>query len=108
MNATMDRHPTPSEVLDLILSCVDSILPNKDQEITPETRLLGSTAVIDSMGLVNLIVEVEQRLSEQFGVACTLADERAMSRQKSPFRSVRSFAEYVVELIHGPSESVAG
>lgn len=103
----MEQHPSQREVLDLILSSLDSVLPNTDQEITPETRLLGSAAVIDSMGLVNLIVEVEQRLSEQFGVTCTLADERAMSRQKSPFRSVGSFAEYVVELVHGPSESVA-
>lgn len=99
----MDRLPNPSEIQELIASCLASILPNDKQEITPETRLLGSSAVIDSMGLVNLIVEVEQRMSEEFGVSCTLADERAMSRQRSPFRSVGSFAEYAAELIHGPS-----
>jgi acyl carrier protein len=103
----MDGRPNSDEILDLIFSSVASVLPGRDRLLTPGTRLLGSGAVLDSMGLVNVIVEVEQSLSEQFGVSCILADERAMSRERSPFRDIGSLAEYVMELVHGPSESTA-
>jgi acyl carrier protein len=97
----MEPSPSQDEILDLIYSAAASIVRNPDRKLTPETRLLGADAVIDSMGLVNLIVEVEQRLAERFSVSCTLADARAMSRQKSPFRSIGSLSEYVAEVVHG-------
>lgn len=59
-----------------------------------ETVLFGSDASLDSMGLVNLIVIVEQRLQDAFGVTIVLADERAMSQRSSPFRTVGTLAEY--------------
>jgi acyl carrier protein len=67
--------------------------------ISEETRLIGREAVLDSMGLVNLIVEVEQRLEEEYDVTIVLADERAMSQKNSPFRSVQSLADYICQLV---------
>jgi acyl carrier protein len=67
--------------------------------ITPETRLIGREAVLDSMGLVNLIVEVEQRLEEEYDLAVVLADERAMSQKNSPFRTVQSLADYICQSV---------
>ena len=51
------------------------------------------------MGLVTLIVDVEQRLEEQYDVVVVLADERAMSQERSPFRSVSSLADYISQLV---------
>jgi acyl carrier protein len=67
--------------------------------ISEDTPLIGRAAVLDSMGLVNLIVEVEQRLEEEFDMAVVLADERAMSQRNSPFRSVQSLADYIYGLV---------
>ncbi|SRR6266540_2295416 len=64
-----------------------------------ETRLFGRDSSLDSLGLVNLIVAFEQRLADEFGLALTLADEKALSRKSSPFRSVDSFTNYVLELV---------
>jgi D-alanine--poly(phosphoribitol) ligase subunit 2 len=63
----------------------------------PDTNLFGAKGQLDSLGLVNFIVLVEQRLADEFGVAVTLADEKALSRQKSPFLTVDSLTEYIVE-----------
>jgi acyl carrier protein len=64
-----------------------------------ETKLFGSHGVFDSMGLVTLIVAVEESISEKFGVEVTLADERAMSQKRSPFLTISSLSAYARELI---------
>jgi acyl carrier protein len=68
-------------------------------EKSPETVLFGKDGKLDSLGLVNLIVATEQRIEEAFGVAVTLADERAMSQQHSPFRTIGSLADYAATLL---------
>ena len=65
----------------------------------PETKLLGPESVLDSMHLVTLIVTIEREIQEAFGVALTLADERALSMKASPFRSIQSLADYAAGLI---------
>ena len=51
------------------------------------------------IALVSLIVAVEQNIEDEFGISITLADERAMSQENSPFRSVRSLADYVETIL---------
>jgi acyl carrier protein len=77
--------------------------PDRQLIKAPETRLLGSESVLDSMHLVSLIVAIEREVEDGFGVALTLADERALSMQASPFRSIRSLADYVAILIRDAS-----
>jgi acyl carrier protein len=69
----------------------------EDQRIqeTPEAVLFGRGGKLDSLGLVNLILTVEEHLQASLGVQLTLADERAMSQERSPFRSVSSLAAYI-------------
>jgi len=93
----------PENILAAIYRAVDWIngeLPPDRQLIkAPETRLLGSQSVLDSMYLVSLIVTIEREVEDAFGVALTLADERALSMKASPFRSIQSLADYIGILI---------
>jgi acyl carrier protein len=73
--------------------------PDRQLIKAPETRLLGSQSVLDSMQLVSLIVAIEREVEDTFGVALTLADERALSMKTSPFRSIPSLADYIGTLI---------
>lgn len=66
-------------------------------EIDASTPILGSGSDLDSMAVVHLIVELEGRLEEAFGKNWILADERALSRKRSPFRSVADLAEFIIE-----------
>ena len=75
--------------------------------VIPETRIFGRKGVLDSMGLVTLITDLEEKLEEEFGVSLILADDRAMSQEKSPFRSVSSLAEYISVLINEQTETPA-
>jgi acyl carrier protein len=93
----------PENILAAIYRAVDSIndeLPADRKLIkAPETRLLGPQSVLDSMRLVSLILTTEGEIEDAFGVALTLADERALSMNASPFRSIQSLADYIGILI---------
>ena len=89
----------PENIVAAIYRAVDWIngeLPPDRQLIkAPETRLLGPQSVLDSMQLVSLIVTIEREVEDAFGDALTLADERALSMEASPFRSIQSLADYI-------------
>jgi acyl carrier protein len=61
-----------------------------------ETVLFGPEAGLDSLGLVSLILDVELAVNEREGTALILADERAVSRHRNPFRNVGALADFVV------------
>lgn len=65
-----------------------------------ETRLLGAKSGVDSITLVTLIAEVEDCLAEAFDTTVILADERAMSQSRSPFRRVETLIDYATELLN--------
>ena len=89
----------PENIVAAIYRAVDWIngeLPPDRQLIKmPGTRLLGSQSILDSMHLVSLIIAIEREVEDTFGVALTLADERALSMKESPFRSIQSLADYI-------------
>ena len=67
--------------------------------VEPNSRLFGKGGLLDSMGLVSLIVAVEQEIDDRFGVAVALADEKALSRSSSPYLTVSTLADYAAERI---------
>ena len=92
-------------VLRSIFETIDEInetLPDEQRlEKSVDTRLFGRQGRLDSLGLVNFIVLLEQRIADDFDMAVTLADEKAISRARSPFRSVENLADYVIEQLKG-------
>jgi hypothetical protein len=61
-----------------------------------DTVLYGSSGSLDSLGLVSLILEVEEAVNAQCGTQLVLADAQAMSQKRNPFRDVQSMADYVM------------
>lgn len=88
-------------VIDAVYSAVDDLneILGADEHLekSPDVALIGTEARLDSLGLVNLIVLVEEKVQERFGVGITLVDERAMSQSKSPFRTLGSLTDFVEE-----------
>jgi acyl carrier protein len=77
--------------------------PGDRIEISPATPLFGVDAVIDSLGFVSVITDVESALNLDYGLDVSLADDRAMSRPESPYATVATLGEYVMELLAEPS-----
>jgi len=87
-----------AEATKIVLEAVKEYIDDENVVIDGTAVLLGNDAVVDSIGLVNLIVDVESALSEK-DIEITLTSEDAMSRRKSPFRSVETLSDYIIELI---------
>ena len=86
-----------------IFKAVDEInnqLSN-NQQLTQfaKTVLYGKNGQLDSLGLVNLLVIIEQNIEDEFDVSITIADERAMSQKHSPFRTIGTLADYIDMLL---------
>ena len=74
---------------------------SKDEQLikSPDTVLYGESSSIDSIGLINIIVTVEQNIEDDLEKSITLADQKAMSQKQSPFKTVESLAKYIQILI---------
>ena len=70
-----------------------------DVQLTPDLRLFGAKSALDSLGLVNLIASVEEKIASAFGKNLVLADEQAMSQTRSPFRTVDAFTDHIESLL---------
>ena len=64
-----------------------------------QTVIFGKASHLDSLGLVNLIVSLEEAVNDEFNLEIILADERAMSLESSPFRTVSTLADYILLLL---------
>jgi acyl carrier protein len=85
--------------LDIVLSTLrDAVDQNGGDpaSVTEETVIVGPEAVIDSIGVVSLIVDIEQRLEMDHQVSVTLASDRAMSQRNSPFRTPAVLADHII------------
>ena len=60
-----------------------------------DAPLFGAGSPLDSLGLVALLFDIEDGLHE-LGWEGSLSDERAMSVERSPFRTVSSLIEYIM------------
>ena len=66
---------------------------------TSKTRLYGEESIFVSMGLVYLITDIEEKISDEFSKNIVLADEKAMSQKTSPFKDVETLAKYIQNLL---------
>jgi acyl carrier protein len=72
--------------------------PDQQLSTDPDSVLFGEGSTLDSLGLVNVVMAAEQYVGDEIGSDIVLASEAAMSRKRSPYRSLRALAEYAQEV----------
>ena len=92
-----------NKIINVIYSSIDELNSQNEQENhlskTENTVIFGKESKLDSLGLVNFIVSLEQEINDEFDVEISLADEKAMSQENSPFRNILTLADYITVLI---------
>jgi acyl carrier protein len=88
---------------EIILACLqelNEVLHKPElQRADKDTNLYGRKGVLDSLNLVALLSDIEGRISEEYEVPLVIADERALSESRSPFKTVQTLSEYIERLI---------
>jgi acyl carrier protein len=93
----------PDNVQAIVLHAVEELNADLEQPVDlsngSDAALYGEDGVLSSLSLVTLLISIEQDIEDQFDVTISLADDRAMSREHSPFRSLGALTEYASELV---------
>ena len=62
-------------------------------EKSPETLLTGDQGTLDSLGLINFIVEIEGRVQKNFGLELNLIE--TLDSPDNPMESIKKLAEFI-------------
>jgi hypothetical protein len=91
-----------SELTAIVLAAMTAANLNRPDDaqmvISPVAPIFGPGSSLDSLGLVSLLMDIEDGLA-QLGINLTLSDARAMSRKRSPFRDVPELVSFMAELL---------
>lgn len=71
---------------------------DKKLAYSEEVRLIGKKANVDSMDFVTLITIIEELISDKLDKDIHIVSDKAFSRERSPFYSVGTLTEFIVEL----------
>lgn len=87
---------TKQEINEIVFKTFETYCADNEIEatISKDTPLIGSSSILDSMGLVNTIVDIETAFLDE-DVEISLTSEAAMSGRISPFRSVGSLCNFI-------------
>lgn len=96
------------KIQELVFNCTKEFFENSDYElntsINEKFRLIGNSSPLDSMGLVSLIVDIEESINDEFDVEIVIASEKAMSAKTSPFINLEKLILFIEEELNLISE----
>jgi hypothetical protein len=89
------------KVVEMQLNTLNDSLPDDQKfNVSSETMLFGRGSSIDSMSLVSVIVDLETYFLDEHNREVSLTDDRAMTREISPFDNVKNLVDYLYEIIN--------
>ena len=86
-------------IYDSLKETVDLLPGNISFEKNRETSLFSSDGILDSLGLVTFLVNLEQKISDEFDLQITIADEKAFSIKNSPFKNIGRLTDYIESML---------
>jgi acyl carrier protein len=89
------------QIEEIVILSLSNYIQNKgiQMKIDKDTPLIGSHSIIDSLGLVHLIVDIETAFLDE-NIELSLTSESAMSSKVSPFRSVGSICNFIAKQLN--------
>lgn len=93
------------EIKTIVFEALSELNYEKSTDKNSDMYLFGEKGFLDSMGLVNLVVIIEEKLQDQFNINLLLVNEKAMSQKHSPFRSVDSLTSYIANALNNENST---
>ncbi|MDQ3819051.1 MAG: acyl carrier protein [Acidobacteriota bacterium] len=64
-----------------------------------DAPLYGKSGKLESLDFVTFIMEVEEKVSEEFGANVMVTDEKLLSKQESPFSTLGTLTDYLERVL---------
>ena len=88
------------EIETIIYQVFDNLMEQSTElelEKQKSTPLVGDGSVLDSLGLVNFLVALEQKLQDIVGSSFQIADQDLLIGEEQPLRSVETLSAYLAK-----------
>lgn len=85
------------DVVEMICQIVKEV-PGAPEAMDEHTHLFGAQGFLDSLKLVNVVLDAEQQVNDTYSLAISLADDRSVSQERSPFRTIGSLTDYILAI----------
>jgi len=96
----MDHRSRVEAVIHRVVDELNAQLPKPQRlEKSPETVLVGERARLDSLGLVNLVVALEQRIEDELGATVVLTEDPELLSEGGPCSTLGRLADHLTELL---------
>tara|TARA_B100001057_G_scaffold500435_1_gene615477 strand:+ start:10346 stop:10624 length:279 start_codon:yes stop_codon:yes gene_type:complete len=86
------------KILDIIYKCSENLNKQLPEEgrltLSKATPIIGDNSVLDSLGIVMLVVSVEEAVARQ-GIDCSLVDVLTSETGNPPFTTMGDLAEWI-------------
>lgn len=69
------------------------------------TLLTGDGGVLTSLGVISLVLAVEENVNEAFSTEIVLFDESLLADPDGPFRTIGTFVDHVCSVVQTTSRS---
>jgi acyl carrier protein len=89
-------------MLNVFANLKDELNIDIQEEIIDSTNIFE---ILDSMDVVNLIMETESLLEQELGFYVPLANEETFNAENSPLKSYKQWLHFIFDLIKGRHES---
>ncbi|MDA0740610.1 MAG: hypothetical protein O2862_01715 [Bacteroidetes bacterium] len=73
----------------------------KDEELKIEKSavLFGDGSSVDSMALVNIVLNFEDNLNDEFSTDISLSDDNALNQSTSPYSTIGAIYDYAIKVL---------
>ena len=88
------------KISNILINIISDYFDSQDfnTKVNLVTVLLGTESYLDSMGLVNIIIDIESTFLNE-GIDISLTSDKAMSVRNSPFRTITTLTDFIFEQI---------
>lgn len=103
----MDVESITQQILGALEELNLQLPPEAQLDVSVSAPLLQPEGQLDSLGVVNLILLLEERVERALSVRVSLTDERTLAHSERVFRDVPSLADHLLTLIEQPMNDAA-
>jgi D-alanine--poly(phosphoribitol) ligase subunit 2 len=95
---------TRDDVLNILYKCLaelnEQLVPSAQLKLAEDTRLSGDSGALDSLGMVNLVTSIEDKLESHYGLHIPLPAADSTASGVDPWCNVGTFATFLVDVIN--------
>ena len=98
----MEKEINLEEILSIVIEASKEIIRENDLplvEIEEGTELLGENGALDSMGIVELVSDLEMAIEDSYGKTISLFDDEMLSDVNGPFESPKLLSKHICSVL---------